>query len=224
MAVIYLTFDDGPLAGTDDVIAVLNAKQAKGTLFMVGAHVSSDWRRHQLDAAHSSRFVQVANHSTTHANRQYSEYYRNPRAVVEGFQQATRTLRIAQRPIRARLPGRNTWRVGNIVQNDPVNSGDSGAAADLLATAGYRIYGWDVEWGMSGGRPTDTADLVVQRIDRVIAAGTVKKAGHVVLLTHDVMFRASNHDRGKLERLIDLLRNAGHSFAFITGFDGTSAG
>ena len=224
MAVVYLTFDDGPLGGTDDVIAVLNAKRAKGTLFLVGDHVSSDWRRRQLDAAHSSEYIEVANHSTTHASGDYSGYYGNPRGVLEGFQAATQTLRITQRPVPARLPGRNTWRVGSIVHNDPTNRGDSGGAANLLAGAGYRIYGWDVEWQMSRGRPQGTADSVVQRIDRMAAAGSVKKAGHVVLLTHDVMFRASNHDRGKLERLIDLLRAAGHSFAFISDFDGSAAG
>ena len=146
MAVIYLAFDDGPLGGTDDVIGALNAKRAKGTVFLVGDHISTDWRRDQLTAAHSSEFVQVANHSSTHANRQYAEYYRNPATVLEGFQRATATLRIERRPIPARLPGRNTWRVGSIVQNDPVNSGDSGPAADRLFRAGYRIYGWDVEW------------------------------------------------------------------------------
>ncbi len=224
MAVVYLTFDDGPLGGTDDVIAVLIAKRAKGTLFMVGDHISSEWRRQRLADAHASEFVQVANHSTTHASGDYRGYYGNPRGVVEGFQGATRTLRITRQPVPARLPGRNTWRVGSIVHNDPTNGGDSGAAASQLAAAGYRIYGWDVEWQMSRGRPQGTADQVVQRIDRMAAAGSVKKAGHVVLLTHDVMFRASNHDRGKLERLIDLLRAAGHSFAFISDFDGTSAG
>ena len=224
MAVVYLTFDDGPLGGTDDVIAVLNAKRAKGTLFLVGDHVSSDWRRRQLNDAHSSEYIQVANHSTTHASGDYRGYYSNPRGVLQGFQRATETLRITQRPIPARLPGRNTWRVGSIVHNDPTNSRDSGAAADLLAGAGYRVYGWDVEWPMSGGRPEGTADSVVQRIDRMATAGSVKKAGHVVLLAHDVQFRASNHDRGKLERLIDLLQPAGHSFAFISDFDGTAAG
>lgn len=224
MAVVYLTFDDGPLGGTDDVIAVLNAKRAKGTVFLVGDHVSSDWRRTVLNDAHNSEYVQVANHSSTHANHRYAEYYGNPATVVEGFQRATRTLRIERRPVPARLPGRNTWRVGNIVHNDPANRGDSGAAADRLAAAGYRIYGWDVEWQTSDGRPQGTAEQMVQRIDRVAAGGNVKKAGHVVLLTHDVMFRASNHDRSKLERLIDLLRAAGHSFAFITDFDGAAAG
>jgi len=33
---VYLTFDDGPLGGTDDVIATLNEMKVRGTLFMVG--------------------------------------------------------------------------------------------------------------------------------------------------------------------------------------------
>lgn len=34
MPTVYLTFDDGPLAGTDDVIDVLNQKRVKGSLLI----------------------------------------------------------------------------------------------------------------------------------------------------------------------------------------------
>lgn len=37
---VYLTFDDGPLGGTDDVIKALVNNQVKGTLFMVALHAT----------------------------------------------------------------------------------------------------------------------------------------------------------------------------------------
>ncbi|NNG04313.1 MAG: polysaccharide deacetylase family protein [Inquilinus sp.] len=224
MATIYLTFDDGPLAGTDDVIAVLQAKRAKGTLFMVGDHVMPGFRGDLLTAAHAGPYTSVANHSSTHGNRRYSEYYRNPTTVVAGFRRTTETLGISERPVRARLPGRNTWRVGNIVATDPTNGGDSGPAANGLAGDGYRVYGWDLEWPMERGRPAASADQIAARVRTSLSAGRTKKPGHLVLLAHDIMFRASNQDRQKLERLIDLLRGDGHDFAFISGFDGAAAG
>lgn len=35
---VYLTFDDGPRYGTDDVLRILNEQNVKGTFFMVGFH------------------------------------------------------------------------------------------------------------------------------------------------------------------------------------------
>lgn len=68
MATIYLTFDDGPLAGSDDVISVLNAEQVRGTMFMIGIHVTGSlFRQSILQAAQASWFVEIGNHSNTHA-------------------------------------------------------------------------------------------------------------------------------------------------------------
>ena len=224
MAVVYLTFDDGPIGGTDDIVAVLNNKQVKGTVFLVGDRVSTRFGGRVLDAAHSSRYVEIGNHSTTHADGRYATYYGRPADVFAGFEEATRTLRIAQRPVRARLPGRNTWRAGRFIATDPTNGGDSAAAADRLAAAGYRIYGWDDEWHRQNGRPLETVDQSLAMMRRRLVSGKTMKKDHFVLLTHDNMFRSSQGDRPKLERLIDALSNEGHSFAFISEFDGTVGG
>lgn len=214
MATIYLTFDDGPLAGTDDVISVLNAKQVKGSLFMVGVHVVNDWRKKQVTNAHSSKYAEVANHSTTHANNEYSDYYKKPDDVLAGFQQATKTLKIAAKPIPARLPGRNTWRLAGINRTD----GDSGPAANKLAQNGFKIYGWDVEWRMSQGRPVESADEMISKVAKILKSKGTQKVDKVILLTHDVMFRTSTGGRPKLETFIDKLKAAGHSMDFVTNY------
>ncbi|WP_292242848.1 polysaccharide deacetylase family protein [Mesorhizobium sp.] len=38
---IYLTFDDGPLTGTSNILDVLEAEQVPATLFMVGTHAQA---------------------------------------------------------------------------------------------------------------------------------------------------------------------------------------
>jgi peptidoglycan/xylan/chitin deacetylase (PgdA/CDA1 family) len=214
MTTVYLTFDDGPLGGTDDVIKVLNAKETKGTLFMVGAHVSTDWRKQRLTDAHASKYVEVANHSTTHADNEYREYYKDPKAVLAGFDKSTKTLKITKKPVPARLPGRNTWRLTGITRT----ASDSGAAADLLHKNGYRLYGWDVEWRMDGGVSVESADEMISKIDHHVKAGKLAKAGKVILLTHDVMFRESKGGKIKLERLIDKLKASGYSMDFVTNY------
>ncbi|KAA5606606.1 polysaccharide deacetylase family protein [Roseospira marina] len=233
MATVFLTFDDGPLAGTDDVIAVLNAEQVKGTLFMVGDHVSSAWRRGVLTAAHSSPFVQVANHSSTHAGGRYQAYYGgSAQDVLSGFNRATTTLRISSRPVDARLPGRNTWRAGAIVRTDPANGADSGAAATLLARNGYRVFGWDVEWRRTSGSASGDAGHPDQRADnlvRQIAAslgrtGGTMKPDKCIVLMHDTMFRASRSegggvsDRQQLVQFVQALKRAGHQFDIMSNY------
>ena len=233
MATVYLTFDDGPLAGTDDVIAVLNAEQVKGTLFMVGDHVSSAWRRGVLNDAHGSRFVQVANHSSTHAGGAYRAYYGgSPQTVLDGFNRATTTLRITGRPIDARLPGRNTWRACNIVRTDPANRSDSSGAANLLARNGYRIFGWDVEWRRTGsaaaegaGHPDQRAGDLVREIGSSLRrTGGTQKPDKCIVLMHDTMFRASRSegggvtDRQQLVQFIQALKQAGCGFDFMSSY------
>ena len=56
---VYLTFDDGPLGGTDDVVAVLNNKRVQGTMFMVGDHVKPGNSTKYLKDAKNSRYVEV---------------------------------------------------------------------------------------------------------------------------------------------------------------------
>jgi len=226
MPTIYLTFDDGPLAGTDDVIAVLNAQQVRGTLFMVGDHVSNAWRRGVLRDAHASAYVQVANHSRTHAHDRYRDYYAGSASdIVTGFNHATRTLGITTRPVDARLPGRNTWRAGAIVQNDRATT-DSVAAADALRRAGFRLYGWDAEWLRADGHPDQRPREVADQIARKLRSGTTTLPDKVVLLMHDTMFRASRTesgmggrtDRQQLSDLIDILKREGYGFDFIRNY------
>jgi peptidoglycan/xylan/chitin deacetylase (PgdA/CDA1 family) len=214
MATVFLTFDDGPLAGSDDVVSVLNTEQVKGTLFMVGVHVQGSFRQGVLETAKKSPFVEIGNHSNTHANNQYQLYYQSPNSVLQGFRQANNVLGLSGQRIPARLPGRNTWRVGNIISTD---SG-SGPAADLLARNGFSIYGWDVEWPMSGGKPATAPADVVANIERALSNMATKKPDKVVVLMHDVMFRASTEGREQLVQIIKELKKAKHTFSFISDF------
>lgn len=215
MATVYLTFDDGPLAGTDDVLDVLAAKGLKATLFMVGEHVRSAFTRRQLERAHDSGLVQVANHSQTHAHNHYSAFYADPAGVRADLERANTTLGIAGgAPFHARLPGRNTFRAGTIRKTD----GDSGAAADLLAEDGFHLYGWDVEWPMRNGHVARAPAAVLDSVKAALDGGITRRPGHAVLLMHDVMFRASTGGRPELERFCDLLRGSGLETATMASY------
>lgn len=216
---VYLTFDDGPMPGTDDIIQVLKDKKVKGTLFMVATHVTSSWRKSLVNEAHKSQYVEVGNHSNVHANHEYAAYYSKHVIVGEGFKKAKEILGLKGQKIIARLPGRNTWRVDNIIKNDL----GSGNAADLLAKKGYVIYGWDVEWKMTkNGKAKEEPGDVVKKIQNVLSGSgkriKTKKKDKVIVLMHDIMFRSPTGGKKKLEQFIDELRQAGFKFDFVSNY------
>lgn len=219
MPTVYLTFDDGPQPGTDDVISVLESKRVPGTLFMVGAHADGTWRKDQLKAAHSSRYVQVGNHSMTHGGGDYGKYYSNPTGVLEDFRKANKALGLAGYPVLARFPGRRTWKLPDTTVVDTDNGGDTRAPAELLYNDGFRIYGWDVEWKMSNGQASESPLWVYTKILFAPALGT-EGFQEIVLLSHDVMFKGSTGGRANLAQLIDMLRDRGYSFDFVSNFRG----
>jgi len=225
---IFLTFDDGVIPGTDDVISVLKNKKIKATLFMVGNTLFSKWRKSQLERAKASAYVEIGNHSYTHANDQYTAYYnQSPNKILKGFQEADEILGLVNKQgnilkgntfIPARLPGRNTWRINDIRQTDSVNQGDSAAAANTLASSRYRIYGWDLEWNMQAGNPVQTPQQMLEAVIERLNNANTKKKNKLIILMHDQMFRASKGNKEKLLEFIDLLVKEHYNFDFISRY------
>lgn len=218
---LYLTFDDGPLGGTDDVIEVLTNAKLKGTLFMVASHITGRWRKKVLQQAQENPWVEIANHSNHHAHNRYRRFYSQPDTVLTDFESANQPLGIAPATtIHSRLPGRNTWRTQTITKTD----GDSGPAADLLHNNGYALYGWDVEWNMRSGLPSESVDSVMKKIAHCHTHQRAKKPGHIVLLMHDTMFRASKGGRTKLEEFVAALEKTAYETAFISEYHAPETG
>lgn len=46
--ILYLTFDDGPLEGTEEIQQILTEEAIPGTFFMVGQHVMDQPPRQEL--------------------------------------------------------------------------------------------------------------------------------------------------------------------------------
>jgi peptidoglycan/xylan/chitin deacetylase (PgdA/CDA1 family) len=64
---IYLTFDDGPLNGTENVIDVLSQTGTAATMFMIGKHIdSSEYRKELFLNAIDEPYILVANHTYSH--------------------------------------------------------------------------------------------------------------------------------------------------------------
>ena len=161
---IYLTFDDGPLEGSEDINDAVRKEDIKVNVFIVGMHVLSIPRMGRFFQLYESNpYIEVGNHSFTHAHDHYKEYYEKPDSVLEDFVKNQEQFHIPYKL--ARLPGRNIWRIQDIRLND-VNTGRE--AADLLFKYGYRVFGWDIEWQHSGetGTPVQSVKEMVEMIEK----------------------------------------------------------
>jgi peptidoglycan/xylan/chitin deacetylase (PgdA/CDA1 family) len=202
---IYLTFDDGPLEGSEDIDDAVRAEKIKINVFVVGLHVRALPRmRNYFQLYENNPFIELGNHSFSHAHDEYRLFYKDPESVYQDFIKNERILQLKSKLVR--LPGRNMWRIGNKTIND-VNSGAT--AADLLSKKGYSVFGWDLEWQHDArtGAPVQTVNDIFHQIDRLLKERRTATEGHIVILCHDEMFRKS-WEESELKELIDRLKSA----------------
>jgi peptidoglycan/xylan/chitin deacetylase (PgdA/CDA1 family) len=210
---VYLTFDDGPLAGTDDCIAVLKDEHIIGTFFMVGAHTPGQFAKNQIKAVKDNGFLQ-ANHSKSHwaAASNYEPNGKTSAEWLTDFSQCDQAIAVHRgdpattKYKHARLPGKNCWRADGVAADD----GNSKRVGDHLHANGYLIYGWDVEWEYSGNAaasdPKGTPDEAATKVASALSQGPTKKSGKIIVLLHDHQFRTSRGNKTKLSEFIKLLR------------------
>ncbi|MES2330679.1 MAG: polysaccharide deacetylase family protein [Bacteroidota bacterium] len=193
---IYLTIDDGPSETSMYIDSVASAERAKINVFLVGSNISG-----RLLYKNNS-FIEIGNHSYLHADGHYRAYYRNAGKVLHDFEHNAVVLSVANKI--ARLPGRNTWRMQGRKQTDLVDANNAG---DSLAAAGFRLFGWDLEWRCYPGTDTvQSAALIMHRIEKVTAAKNSFTPGHLVILCHEKMF-ACAHNKQELARLIRMIND-----------------
>ena len=214
---IYLTFDDGPNKGTKNVLDIINDEQVPATLFVIGEHVyGSKLQAAVYDSVRQSAYVELANHSYTHAHNKFASFYAVPENVVSDFKRCADSLSLSSNIVRT--PGRNIWRLNDIRQTD--NHG-SKAAADELQKNGYTIMGWDLEWHFNQKLQTvQTYDQLASQIDSMFVHNRTKTTDHLVLLAHDQVY-SNSKDSSSLRKLVNILKEKGeYDFAFINSYPG----
>ena len=200
---IYLTFDDGPLKGSENIDSVILGERLKISVFLVGEHAE---KSKQLGTYYKlyeqNPFVEVYNHSYTHANNKYELFYSNPENVLADIQKNEQLLNLRYKIVR--LPGRNMWRIGGRKRDDGISGS---AAADLLEKNGYKVYGWDIEWqhNASNGTPVQSVDEMVKEIETRLESGNTFTQENIIILIHDEMFQ-KKWEESELKQLIDKMR------------------
>lgn len=215
---IYLTFDDGPQPGTLSCYHLCLTEGIKASFFMVGLHetMKSDGKQIvNMIRSGYPRFL-LANHSYTHANNKYLDFYHHPQKAAADFFQSQQALQVPY--LIARLPGNRSW----VREGELKASGLVHPVARLLDSAGYNVIGWDLEWDFNhrSARPVETPETMARAVDSAFYKSNTHTPNHLVILTHDRMFRHPA-DADSLAKFIRLLKqNPGYVFETVDHYPG----
>ena len=217
---IYLTFDDGPLAGSKNIIETLVEEGVPATMFMVGKHIEgSASRRRIYQWALDEPLILVANHTYTHANGRYRHFYSSEKRVLKDLKKMDVMLSRDDSAygIRyTRLAGRNVFRLPEMHYDDLAikSKYNESGKYDALYAEGFYIYGWDYQWSYNprGGRVNKTAKTIAKNIESIYKRGRTKRANKLILLMHDFSFQDRHQGKKNLGKLITILRKNGWKF------------
>lgn len=209
--IVYFTFDDGPLNGTKNCYELCMTHMIKATFFMVGSHINDISKIQTIDLIRKKYpFLLIANHSFSHANEKYLEFYQNPNEAFMDFILAQESMQLVGKIIR--LPGKNSW----WCQSKITTSEATKPLCNLLAKNGFEIYGWDIEYNSyKYSRPIikKTPDQLLHDTYWHLFFSKLFKPKKVIVLLHDVLFEEKSNAT-HLESFINLLKR--HKFVFET--------
>jgi peptidoglycan-N-acetylglucosamine deacetylase len=213
--VIYLTFDDGPLAETPYLVQIVQEKNIKMTAFVVGKHARANKTfMERLEEMKRNPLFEVVNHSHSHANGRYKNFYSSPQGAADDMIGNESALGLTKRIIR--MPGRDIWALNKRTYNTKDNGGKT---ALILRDAGFRVFGWDCEWERVGGRATPkySAQHNIDLVQNLLNERKTLVPNNLVMLAHDNMLNTEK-GRNDLRTIIDAFKAKGYVFEFISNY------
>ncbi len=217
---IYLTIDDAPLNGSLYIDSIVSATQIKTSLFMVGNGIDGSKRFLQYyNKFCENSYIEIYNHSYSHANNRYAAFYKNPESVLRDFEKNQSDFNISHKI--ARLPGRNLWLIGERKKNIKQSGATS---AEMLAENGYKVFGWDIEWKYNPKdySPKQSIEDLIKEIEDCCSTNKAFTCNHVVVLMHDQMFGKVN-GKNDLGELIKRLKDNDYTFEYLSSYPEISA-
>ena len=201
---VYLTFDDGPSAVTEEILEVLEDEGVRATFFVIGSCAERD--PEMLEEIWEDGHA-IGLHTYSH---EYSEIYSSEEAF---WREMALCADIIERdlgfsPTLLRFPGGS----GNTVFRSKGCGGDLMArVTEGCADMGYSYHDWNVDTGDNLGK-TLSAETIAERI----VEGCRGKQSPVVLM-HD----SANAKTGPaaLKIAIPQLRAMGYSFATLESLE-----
>lgn len=165
--VIYLTFDDGPSAYTEELLEILARYGVKATFFVTGGYEPYfDMIGRAKEEGHT-----IGIHCYRH---DYKQVYASEEAYFADLQKIDDIIyeQTGERAKLVRFPG------GSSNISSKFNPGIMTRLTALVEEKGYRYYDWNVLSGDAGD--TEDTDQIVENVIE-----GVKKKGIAVVLQHD---------------------------------------
>jgi len=214
---IYLTFDDGPINGTANCIAICEREKVAASFFEIGLHQSrsSKGRKLYSQIKSNTNLFSLSNHSYSHAAGNYLWFYQHPDDATLDFLKGKEVLAPTNNLVR--FPGNNTWNTKNVKKASWL----ARPLAHKMDSLGWDVIGWDMEWRFNKFRkPLQSPEAMAVLVDSFFAHNQTKTKNHLVILMHDHMF-ASTVDSLKLATMVGLLKKRKHyQFDKITQYPG----
>jgi peptidoglycan/xylan/chitin deacetylase (PgdA/CDA1 family) len=225
--VVYLTFDDGPVNGTDNILDVLEEEHIPATMFYIGKQILNNKDIYKRTLLCDS--VSIGNHTYCHANGKYRDFYRNANILVQDINRNNEIIARDKKSVSTspflpvRLAGRNVFRLPRLNRDDnainPKERSIEHIGYEKVAKEGFYIYGWDVEWTHGAkGTPNESPSEIASLINKLQAHKSSREPNKIILLMHDYMFKSTLHGKENLLALIHLLKKSGWKFSTIENY------
>ena len=192
----YLTFDDGPSARTDEILAILDKYGIKATFFVVGTPTEEGLQRMRniVEAGHT-----IAIHSYTH---NYQQIYASVEAYLDDFYQMYCQIVEATgvKPQIFRFPGGS------------INSYNGTVYMDIIAEMtrrGFVYFDWNAANGDAASRQILPASTLAE--NALASVGVRRRA---VILMHDSASKTTTVEA--LETIIKGYLEGGYTFLPLT--------
>jgi len=167
---VYLTFDDGPSAYTEEILDILDTYDVKATFFVTGETAKS----------HPERYVEIVNRGHSLGMHSYSHKYGEIYASKEAFEEDFNKLRdflketTGKEPDIYRFPGGSSNTVSDV---------DMKVFCDFLEEEGVSYFDWNIsskDANRGTASPEDIYHNVVDDLERfdnaiVLMHDSVKK-------------------------------------------------
>ena len=201
---IFLTFDDGPYQTTPQLTRLLSEQKLKSSFFIVGSQIDHSVEYDSIfKVTKSNKHFKIYNHTYSHAvtKGRIHRYYSKPEGVWDDIYK-NKSL-IATGGNITRLPGKNTWKIGNYVRYP--NKGTTKLIDFLnVEKKDEAIVGWDVEWKIQHSLNRSDVDSVIKEIAVIVSKDTSAKK-EIVILSHDYLYR-TNESLGNLTYFVERLK------------------
>ena len=163
---VYLTFDDGPSAYTDDILDILDSYGVKATFFVVGKESESDLEAYKriVEEGHT-----LGMHSYSHV---YSRIYSSEENFTEDLDNITSLLESAtgREPQFYRFPGGSSNSVSSLDMHRFIN---------ILDDRGISYFDWNVSSGDASGELLSAEQILLN------ATSGIENREVSVILMHD---------------------------------------